>query len=361
MTTGVSVGSFVYETLPSRVVFGAGTLRTVADEVRRLGRSRVLLIADISATAPAAVLRAELGSLLVGEWGEVVQHVPVELAERARAHAAQLRADVVVSVGGGSATGLAKALALTNDTVTVAIPTTYAGSEMTTIYGMTGGAHKATGKDARVAPRTVIYDPELTIGLPPMVTGPSAFNALAHCVEAMYGPGHNPVVSALAIEGVRAIGRSLQAAVANGDDLAARSDLLYGAYLAGVALGATGTALHHKACHVLGGTFNLIHGDANAVVLPHAVAYNQSHALNDMDRVRDALGVPTTTTAAAALFDLARSVGAPTSLAQLGMPEGGLDDAAQRTVVETTVNPRPVDVPSVRAMLDDAFHGRRPA
>ena len=245
---------FTYDQLPARIVFGAGRLADVGAEVERLGGRHVMLISDCRRpTLPAAAVTGQLGARLALAWTEVAQHVPVELADRARAAATEASVDCVVCIGGGSSTGLAKAIALSHGVPILAVPTTYAGSEQTTIYGLTGGRHKQTGKDPIVQPRTVVYDPELTVGLPPHVTGPSAFNALAHSVEALYAPGHNPVTTVLALEGVRAIHDSLPTVMAYPGDVDARGTLLYGAYLSGVSLGTTASGLHHKLCHVLGG------------------------------------------------------------------------------------------------------------
>jgi maleylacetate reductase len=350
---------FTYEALPGRVVFGVGSVGNVAAELGRLGAGRVVLIADAQAKDVADDVSTALGETVGARWDEVAQHVPVELAERAREAVAAAGADGLVCIGGGSSTGLAKAIALTTRLPILAVPTTYAGSEMTPIYGLTG-RHKQTGRSLDVVPKVVVYDPALTVGLPSGVTGPSGFNALAHCVEALYGPGANPVTSLMALEGIRAIGRSLPVAVADGSDLDARTDLLYGAWLAGVALGATGTALHHKVCHALGGTYDLVHGDVNAVMLPHAVAYNTPGEPEQMGRVAAALGA-SDGDAARALYDLALAIGAPTSLEAIGMPYEGLDEAAERTVADTTVNPVPVSVEGVRSMLERAWRGARPA
>ncbi len=349
--------AFVYDALAGRVVFGDGAVGRVPHESAGLGE-RVLLIADAQAATIADDVASGLGSRLVCRWDEVAQHVPTDLAERARAAAAASGAGVIVSIGGGSSTGLAKAVALTTRLPILAVPTTYAGSEMTPIYGLTG-EHKQTGRSLDVLPKIVVYDPALTVGLPASVTGPSAFNAIAHCVEALYGPGHNPIISLLAIEGIRAIARSLPGAITDPADVSCRSDLLYGVWLAGASLGATGTALHHKVCHALGGTYDLVHGDVNVVVLPYAVAYNAPGAPEDMARVADALGAHDGD-AAAALHDLAVAIGAPTNLAVIGMPYDGLDEAAVRAAADTTVNPVPVDATSVRAMLERAWHGDRP-
>jgi maleylacetate reductase len=353
------MGPFTYESLPGRVVFGPGRVSTVAAEVEALGCERVFLVVDGQAKALGDAVAEDLGPRLVRRWDEVAQHVPVELAERARAAATDAGVDVVVCMGGGSSTGLAKALALSHHVPIVAVPTTYAGSEMTPIYGLTGGRHKQTGKDLAVLPKVVVYDPELTLGLPPGVTGPSAFNALAHCVEALYAPGCNPVTSALALEGVRAIHRSLPVVMEAPGDLAGRSDLQYGAYLAGVSLGTTGTGLHHKLCHVLGGTFNLVHADTHSVILPHAVAFNREALPTEMERLAGALGVPGGDPAGA-LWDLAVASHVPTSLADLGLREEDLPEAASRAAQEITVNPAPIDEAALAGILRRAYAGDRP-
>jgi maleylacetate reductase len=351
--------AFTYESLPGRVVFGPGRVSTVAAEVEALGRERVFLVVDGQAKALGDSVAVDLGPRLARRWDEVAQHVPVELAERARAAATDADVDIVVCMGGGSSTGLAKALALSHHVPIVAVPTTYAGSEMTPIYGLTGGRHKQTGKDLVVLPKVVIYDPELTLGLPPGVTGPSAFNALAHCVEALYAPGCNPVTSALALEGVRAIHRSLPAVMDAPGDLAGRSDLQYGAYLAGVSLGTTGTGLHHKLCHVLGGTFNLVHADTHSVILPHAVAFNREALPDEMARLAEALGEPGGDPAGA-LWDLAVASHVPTSLADLGLAADDLPEAARRAAAEITVNPAPIDEAALAGILERAYAGERP-
>ena len=355
---------FTYDQLPARIVFGAGRLAEVGAEVERLGGQRVMLISDWAATAPAAAVTAQLGSRLALAWEEVAQHVPVELAERARAAATEANIDCVVCIGGGSSTGLAKALALSNAVPILAVPTTYAGSEQTAIYGLTGGRHKQTGKNPIVQPKTVVYDPELTVGLPPQVTGPSAFNALAHSVESLYAPGHNPITSVLALEGVRAIHDSLPTVMASPGDVDARGTLLYGAYLSGVALGTTAAGLHHKLCHVLGGRFNLVHADAHSVILPHAIAFNAPALSDEMGRLAAALGAPGGNPASA-LWDLAVASNVPTRLADLNGHDGLLkrDDlagAARAAAEEITVNPRPVTEADLLGILERAYEGERP-
>ncbi len=348
---------FARDEIPGRVVFGAGSRARLADEADRAGAERILVIASPAEDLLADELSGILGDRVVGRFSDVMQHVPVAKAQEARAMVRDTSADTVVTVGGGSATGFGKAIALEIDIVQIAVPTTYAGSEMTTIWGLTDGDHKMTGKDARVKPGIVVYDPELTLSLPPAIAGPSGMNALAHCVEALYGPGADPVTSVLALEGVRVIAASLPTVCCTPDDLDARASTLFGAHLAGVALAAGGTALHHKTCHVLGGMFNLNHGDMNAVVLGHALAYNAPAIADVMARLDTVLGVDD---AAAAMFDLAAAIGAPTDLASIGMPQDGLDEAARRVVADASANVRLPEFLGIRAMLDDAFHGRRP-
>lgn len=355
---------FVYEALPQRVLFGAGRRHSLADEVRRLAASRVFVISDTpDGKLIADGLGDESGFEVAATWLEAVQHVPESLADRARAAVTESRADLVVTIGGGSSTGLAKAIALSHGLAIVAVPTTYAGSEQTTVYGITGGRHKQTGKNPAVLPRTVLYDPELTIGLPPAITGPSAFNALAHSVEALYAPGANPVISALAMEGVRAIHRALPTVMANPADLAGRSDLLYGAYLSGMALGATAAAFHHKICHVLGGTFNLVHADSHSVILPHAIAFNAPALPTEMALLENALHADRGDTPGA-LWDLAVASNVPTSLAQLGLEFSDLPEAAQRATAEImtglATNPRPFTEADILGLLERAYAGERP-
>ncbi|HEY0520566.1 MAG TPA: maleylacetate reductase [Ilumatobacteraceae bacterium] len=354
---------FEYDQLPARIVFGPGCLSAVGPEVERLGGVSVMLISDGAAQSFAEVIAAQLGSRLALRWNEVAQHVPVELAEKARAAATDATIDCVVCIGGGSSTGLAKAIALSHHVPILAVPTTYAGSEQTTIYGVTGGRHKETGKNPIVQPRTVVYDPELTLGLPAHVTGPSAFNALAHSVEALYAPGHNPITTVLALEGVRAIHDSLPTVMASPEDVDARGTLLYGAYLSGVSLGATAAGLHHKLCHVLGGMFNLVHADAHSVILPHAVAFN-APAVPDMARLAESLGAPGGDPAGA-LWDLAAASSVPTRLADLSGHDGllrhdQLAEAAHAAAAEITVNPRPVDEADLLGILERAYEGERP-
>ncbi len=267
------------------------------------------------------------------------------------------RSDGTIALGGGSTTGLGKAIALRTDLPQLVIPTTYAGSEMTNILGETVDGGKTTIRDAKVVPETVLYDVALTLGLPVAVSVTSAMNAVAHAVEGLYAVDGNPVASLMAEESIRSFAVAVPAIVHDPSNIIARSDALYGAWLAGSVLGSTSMALHHKLCHVLGGSFALPHAETHTVVLPHAVAYNAGHAPIAMARIGHALG---RTDVAAALFDLAADAGAPTALRDLGMPEAALDRAADIAAESPYPNPRPIERDAVRALLDDAWHGRRP-
>lgn len=318
---------------------------------------RVLVLATPGRTALVSRVEELLGALHAGTCAQAAMHVPVEVAEVARRAASAANADCCVAIGGGSTVGLGKAIALTTSMPVVCVPTTYSGSEMTSILGMTGGGMKKTLKDARVLPKTVIYDPELTLGLPAATSAASGMNAVAHSVEALYSHEGNPIVSLMAEESIRALARALPAVVKSPQDLEARSDALYGAWLAGASLGAVGMALHHKLCHVLGGTFNLPHAETHAIVLPHAVHYNAAAAPEAMQRVARALGV---TDAAGGLHDLETRLGIPMRLADIGMPEEGIERAARIAVEAPYPNPRPVEYQPVLELLRNAWAGVRP-
>ena len=350
--------SFVYTGLPARVVFGAGTLEHLEREIEMLGSSRALVLCTPQQRDQAQVVADRLKTRCVGIFDRAVMHVPIETAREAREQARALEADCAVAVGGGSTTGLGKAIALESSLPILAIPTTYAGSEMTPIYGLTQGGLKKTGRDARVLPRTVIYDVDLTLSLPPALSATSGMNAIAHAVEALYAQDANPIMSLLAQEGIRALSSGLPGVVKKPQDIEARSQCLYGAWLCGAVLGSVGMALHHKLCHTLGGTFNLPHAETHTVVLPHAVAYNRAAAPDAMRAAARAIGADD---AAQGLYALARSLGAPLALKDIGMREADLDRAAQLATESPYYNPRPVEYGAIRQLLDDAYHGRAPA
>jgi alcohol dehydrogenase class IV len=349
--------SFTYIAQPSRVVFGAGALQHLGREIELLGARRALVLSTPEQAGAAERVAAMLGERAAGVFARAVMHVPIETARDARAEAARLGADCAVAIGGGSTTGLGKAIALDSGLPILAIPTTYAGSEMTPIYGLTDAGVKKTGRDARVLPRTVIYDPELTLSLPLGLSVTSAMNAIAHAAEGLYAHDGNPITALMAEEGIRACAAALPRLVTDAQDLGARSDALYGAWLCGSVLGAVAMGLHHKLCHTLGGSFNLPHAEVHTVVLAHALAYNTPGAPQAMARIARALGAAS---AADGVYDLARRLGAPLSLRELGMPAEGLDRAADLAVTTPYPNPRPLERSAIRALLQRAWDGARP-
>jgi alcohol dehydrogenase class IV len=349
---------FVYNGLPARVLFGAGTLAKLPEELDRLGAKRALVLSTPEQAESAESVRRALGARAAGLYDKAAMHVPIAIAEDARRVARELGADACVTVGGGSTTGLGKAIALTSTLPILAVPTTYAGSEMTPIYGITEGGAKKTGRDVRVLPKAVIYDPNLTLSLPPGLSAASGMNAIAHAVEALYSHESNPIVSIMAEEGIRALADALPKIMASPSDLAARSDALYGAWLCGVVLGSAGMALHHKLCHVLGGSFNLPHAETHSIVLPHAVRYNQDAAPEAMRRIEKAIQAKG---AAAGLFDLEKNLGLPLRLADIGMKEADLERAARIATEAPYPNPRKVEYAGVLELLRDAYAGRRPS
>src|SRR3954468_17656847 len=355
--------SFIYSNQPARVVFRAGALDQLAAEIDRLGVRRALVLSTPEQRASAEDVSRRLGSHSAGVYDRAVMHVPIETAQAARAKAKELNADCCVAIGGGSTIGLGKAIALTSELPILAIPTTFAGSEMTPIFGITEQGQKKTGRDPRVLPKTVIYDPLLTMSLPAHIAGPSGMNAIAHCVEALYAQDANPITSLMAEEGIRALASSLPTVVSKPDDVEARSEALYGAWLAGACLGNVGMALHHKLCHTVGGTFNLPHAETHAVILPHAVHYNFDAAPEAMARIARALGASGLAAdgVAAALFRLARTLSVPLALRDIGMKMESLDEAARLALQNPYYNPRPLEYSAIRLLLQNAWEGKRPA
>jgi alcohol dehydrogenase class IV len=350
--------SFVYDLPAHRVIFERGSIARLPDEVKRLGARRAVVISMPTEKRFADEAHARLGDISAGVYaGVVAQHVPVEMLKDARDHAEKVGADCYVVIGGGSTVGVGKGLALETGLPIVAVPTTYAGSEMTPIYGITEGGVKKTGRDRKVLPKTVIYDVDLTLSLPPQISGPSGMNAMAHCVEALYAEDANPIISLIAEEGIRALAKALPVVVRDGNDVAARSDAQYGAWLAGTALGAVGMSIHHKLCHTLGGSFNLPHAETHTVILPHATAYNRDAAPEAMRRIASALAARD---AAQGIFDLIEAIGAPKALKDIGLPADGLDRAAQLATQNPYYNPRPIEYAGIRELLQNAYEGRRP-
>jgi maleylacetate reductase len=352
----VSVRPFTYDGVPVRVVFGPGARRRLAAELDRLGLRQVVLIASGSSRAEADALVEVLDHRVTWRVDGVRQHVPVELVEQVTADVVQVDGDGVVTLGGGSATGLGKSLARSGLPL-VAIPTTYSGSEMTTMWGVTTAGRKQTGRDPNVLPKTVLYDPELTYTLPPLTSAASGLNAVAHCLEALWAAGASPLSAPLALEGARALCEALPHVLADPSSETARSRALAGACQAGMALATGGTGLHHRLCHVLGGRFDLPHAQTHAALLPHVVAFNEPAIGAMAARMAVAVGAGRASTG---LHDLCLRMGLEPALAELGMPEAGIDEVAAEVAAAPPVNPRPVEEAALRSLLRAAWAGDPP-
>ena len=353
----MSTSDFIFNGRAARVVFGAGSRVHIERELLALRAQKALILFGQEQLALGTAVADQLGSHAAGVFDRATMHVPAELVTEARAVATSLGADCLIAVGGGSAVGLAKAIALESGLPIIALPTTYAGSEMTPIFGVTEAGLKRTGTDLRVLPKTVIYDPELTVTLPVALSVTSGINAIAHAAEGLYSRDANPLTSLMAEEGISALSRSLPRIVSRPDDLSARSDALYGAWLCGAVLGSVGMALHHKLCHTLGGSFNLPHAPTHTIVLPHALAYNAEAAPDAMKRIARAVGHDN---AAQGLYELSRANGAPIALKEIGMIESQLDRAADIACNNAYWNPRPLEREAIRALLQRAFEGSAP-
>lgn len=374
-------GRFARETSAQRVVFGDGAVAAVRAEVERLGAERVLLVATPGRGDLTEPVAAALGPLLAARFEQAAMHTPVDVTERARAAAAAARADAVVSVGGGSAVGLGKALAHHDGLLHLALPTTYAGSEMTPVLGETRDGVKTTRRDAAILPRTVLYDPLLTHGLPVGLSGTSGLNAIAHALEALYAPDGDPLADLAAREGIAALARGLRRIAETPRNPAGRADALYGAWLCASCLASASMGLHHQLCHVLGGSFALPHSETHAVLLPYVAAFNAEAAPVPLAQVADALGAApepaervsgplaalpigaapvAAPLAAPALARLARELGAPRSLGELGFGHEGVETVVEQVLARPYPNPRQVDGEALRALLRAAIEGEAP-
>jgi maleylacetate reductase len=349
--------TFQYEALPARVVFGAGTLARLPEEAARFQLRRVLILSTAGQRAHADRVAALLGPLAADVFAGAVMHTPSQVTETALALASRLQIDGLIAIGGGSAIGLSKALALRTDLPQIVIPTTYAGSEATPVLGETLEGVKRTQRSATVLPETILYDVELTVGLPVHVSMASGLNAMAHAAEALYAADRNPLTSLMAEAALVAFIDALPRIQSQPNDLDARTAALYGAWLCGSCLGAVGMALHHKLCHTLGGTFGLPHAETHAILLPHALAYNlpfapEAHRVLARTFHREDPAV--------ALEQFTRRLSLPRALSELGMPEAAIDHAADLAVRNAYPNPRPLEREALRRLLARAWAGDPP-
>ncbi|HDR9760070.1 TPA: maleylacetate reductase [Burkholderia cepacia] len=349
------VNTFTYQMLPARVVFGQGTRTTLAAEADRLGLQRLLVLSTPEQSALADEVCRLLGKKAAGTFNGAIMHTPVDVTERALEVVNVHGVDGIVAVGGGSTTGLGKAIALRTDLPQMVLPTTYAGSEMTPILGETQDGRKVTQRGAKIQPEVVIYDVDLTLSLPPAISALSAFNAIAHAAEALYAPDGNPIVALMAEEGVRAITDALPRVMRAPNDADARGSLLYGAWLCACCLGATTMGLHHKLCHTLGGLFDLPHAQTHAIVLPYALAYNAPRIPDALERLARAMKAEN---AIEAIFTLERECAIPLALRDIGMPEPGIAAAVEQAVANPYANPVAVEADALGELLTRAWHGQ---
>lgn len=341
-----------------KVRFGPGVRNEVASEIQDLGAKRALILSTPQQAETARDFAQNIGELAAGIFSGAAMHTPVSVTDEAMARVVELDADCLVAIGGGSTTGLGKAIAYRRDLPQIVVPTTYAGSEATPILGQTDGNLKTTLSDPKVQPEVILYDADLVATLPIAVTVASAMNAIAHAAEALYARDRNPLSTALAIEGMRAFASALPQVIKNPVDLHARGETLYGAWLCGTVLGQVGMALHHKLCHTLGGTFQLPHAETHAIILPHAIAYNQEAASDQLAPIAEIFGEQD---AATALHSFAASVGAPLALRDLGLNSDDIDRAAEIAVSAPYWNPAPVDRAGIVTLLEAAWEGRPPS
>lgn len=345
---------FIHENLPMRVVFGQGRIQELATEASRLNLHNVVVISTGHQADVADDVAQILGDVCHGTYPHAVMHVPEDVVAEAVSYINGHSIDGCIAVGGGSAIGLAKAVALQTELPTIALPTTYAGSEMTPIWGITSATEgKKTGRSSNVLPKCVVYDPDLTTTLPPAMSATSGLNAIAHAVEALYAPDGSPIIDTMAAESVRQLSQALPAITLDPNNIEARSEALLGAWMAGVCLASTSMSLHHKLCHILGGRFDLPHAETHAVVLPHVAQFNLAAAPRAAHRLESALG----RSPVQAIVELAAAVDAPRSLRELGMPADGIELVVADASVSPYANPRPVGAAELRALVTAAYEG----
>ncbi len=350
--------NFVAQSAAVRVRFGAGVRQSIADEVKALGCSRALILSTPQQADTAREFADLCGPLAVGIYTNATMHTPVAISDQAAAYAVELGADCVVAVGGGSTTGLGKAIAWRTDLPQIVIPTTYAGSEATPILGQTENGRKTTLTSPKVQPEVILYDAELVRTLPVGMTVTSALNAMAHAAEGLYAQNRSPISTLMAVEGLQAFKDALPQVIANPNDLTARGETLYGAWLCGTVLGQVGMALHHKLCHTLGGSFDLPHAETHAIVLAHAISYNAVAAPDLLTPITQIFGGPS---AGLAIYNFAAAMKAPLALRDLGLKESDLDRAADLATQNPYWNPRPIERPALRQLLQAAWAGDAPA
>ena len=348
--------SFEYSGRSPHVIFAPGSRSRLAEQAKKLDCGTLIVLATPEQQDIAEEMHGHLGSASAGIFAKATMHTPVHVTEQAMQELRDRKAGGILAVGGGSTIGLGKALKLRSRLPYIALPTTYAGSEVTPILGETSGGEKTTIRDHSLMPDIVIYDPDLTTSLPVSMSIVSGINAIAHAAEGLYAADRNPISSIAAVEGIRALRTALPVIKSSPQDEKGRADALYGAWLCGSVLGSVGMALHHKICHVLGGSFDLPHAETHAIMLPHSISYNADAATETLAPLRELFGERI----AGGLYDFAASLGAPLALRNFGLTERDLDKASDLAVRNPYLNPRPIERGAIREMLQNAWEGNRP-
>ena len=348
---------FVFPGIATRVIFGAGTVERVADEVAHLGSTKALILSTPFQAEDAEKISMSLAGQSAGVYSGATMHTPVDVTEQALKVFSASRADCIIAIGGGSTIGLSKAIATRTGVDQIVIPTTYAGSEMTDILGETETGKKTTRRGASIRPESVIYDTNLTLSLPVPMTMTSAMNAIAHAVEGLYADDRNPVLTLMANDALKAFKTGLPVIKEDPRNQEARALTQYAAWLCSTVLGYVSMALHHKLCHVIGGSFDTPHADTHAILLPHTTGFNAVAVPDLMQPVSAIFGE----TPGAGLWQFARQIGAPTSLKDLGLDQSDLDEASKIAVANPYKNPRKFDRDDIRNLLQVAWEGTKPA
>ena len=342
---------------PVKVIFKVGASKNSGEEISALGCSRALVLSTEFQRDIAQQLIANLGAKAVGLFADAQMHTPIDVTQKALEYAKKVEADCIIAIGGGSTTGLSKAIAYRTDLPQIIIPTTYAGSEATSILGQTENGIKTTVTANSIQPEVIIYDAELVRSLPVDMTITSALNAMAHAAEALYAKNRNPIATMQATEGLRAFANSLALVRDNPDNLEARGETLFGAWLCGSVLGQVGMALHHKLCHTLGGSFDLPHAQTHAILLPHTIAYNARAVSDLLTPVSEIFGADN---AGTAIYQFAQSLDAPSALRELGLKKADLDQAVTIATKNPYWNPQPIEKAALRSLLQAAWEGSAP-
>jgi alcohol dehydrogenase class IV len=350
---------FEYNALPHRVVFGSGSIQKLPVEIKRLNVSRPLLLCTSRGRHLADQLSViiKAASLdVAGIFAEATAHTPTFVTEQGTAFLNSTSADCVISIGGGSVIGLGKAISFYSGVVHISIPTTYSGSEMTPILGETQNGHKTTQSNPKILPNIVIYDVDLTLALPPAICSTSGMNAIAHAVEALYAQNANPVTSLLALEGIKSLAEALPLIVRDPHSKPPRTRALYGAWLCGTVLGSSSMGIHHKTCHVLGGSFSLPHAETHTIMLPHSLSYNAPFIPEQMAQIATALP-DSGGDALNGLKLLLEKLPVPRTLKELGMNEQDIGKAAELATSNQYPNPRPLDSRWIQELIRRAWAG----